>query len=177
MLRLFAAIEIPEPIRDQLPMPDGQIPGCNWVEDENLHITLRFLGDVDNAQAQTIDEVLETIRASAFPLALHGLDTFGGRNPHALYAGVRPSPALLHLYQKIDTALTRTGFPNDRAKYVPHVTLARLRSAPDDKIAAFIQAHNLFDCDPFEVTEFHLYSSVLHAGGSVYTIERTYPLS
>jgi 2'-5' RNA ligase len=177
MLRLFVAIEIPEDVRDQLPMPDEQIPGCNWVEDENLHLTLRFIGEADNGQAQAIDEVLETIRALQFEIALHGLDTFGGRNPHALFAGVRPSGALVNLHQKIDTALTRLGHPNDRSKYVPHVTLARLRNAPDAKIAAFIQAHNLFEADTFEVTEFHLYSSVLHQGGSVYTIERTYPLS
>lgn len=177
MIRLFAAIGIPEHVYDALPMPDGAIEGVNWVPDENFHITLRFIGDVGNAQARDIDDVLSTIRAPGFELALHGLDTFGGKKPHALYAGVRPCPPLVHLHEKIDAALTRLGHPSERTKYTPHLTLARLKHAPEHKLAAFIQKNNLFECEPFAVTEFGLYSSILHAGGSDYTLERTYPLS
>lgn len=177
MIRLFVAIGIPEHICDALPMPDGEIAGVNWVPDENFHITLRFIGEVDNAKARDIDDVLSTIRAARFDVELHGLDTFGGKTPHALFAGVRANPALTHLHQKVDAALTRLGHPNDRSKYTPHMTLARLRHAPEHKIAAFIQQNNLFECEPFTATEFGLYSSELHADGSIYTLERTYPLS
>jgi RNA 2',3'-cyclic 3'-phosphodiesterase len=177
MIRLFVAIGIPEHICDALPMPDGAIEGVNWVPDENFHVTLRFIGDVDNRVARDIDDVLSTIRAPRFEIQLHGLDTFGGKKPHALYAGVRPCPALNHLHEKIDAAMTRLGHPSDRTKYVPHVTLARLKHAPEHKLAAFIQQNNLFPCEPFAVTEFGLYSSILHADGSDYTLERTYPLS
>jgi 2'-5' RNA ligase len=177
MIRLFAAIGIPEHICDALPMPDGEIAGVNWIPDENFHVTLRFIGEVDNAKARDIDDVLSAVRAPRFEIALHGLDTFGGKNPHALYAGLRPCQPLNHLHQKIDAALTRLGCPSDRTKYTPHVTLARLRNAPEHKLAAFIQAHNLFECDPFTVTEFGLYSSELHPDGSVYTLERSYPLN
>lgn len=177
MIRLFAAIGVPQHICDALPMPDGDIAGVNLVPDENFHITLRFIGEVDNGKARDIDDVLSLIRAARFELELHGLDTFGGKNPHALYAGVRPNQALTHLHQKIDAALTRLGHPSDRKKYTPHVTLARLRNAPEHKIAAFIQQNNLFGCEPFAVTEFGLYSSIVHASGSDYTLERTYPLS
>jgi RNA 2',3'-cyclic 3'-phosphodiesterase len=177
MIRLFVAIGIPEDVADQLPMPDGAIGGVNWVPDENFHVTLRFIGEVDNARARDIDDVLSAIREPEFELHLHGLDTFGGKKPHALFAGVRPCPALVHLHQKVDAALTRLGHPGDRTRYTPHVTLARLRHAPEEKLAAFIQGNNLFECDPFAVTEFGLYSSELHADGSVYTLERSYPLS
>jgi 2'-5' RNA ligase len=138
---------------------------------------LRFIGEVDNGQARDIDDVLTAIRAPGFELALHGLDTFGGKKPHALYAGVRPCPLLNRLHEKVDAALTRLGLPSDRTKYTPHLTLARLKGAPDHKIAAFIQKNNLFECEPFSVTEFGLYSSELHEDGSIYTLERTYPLS
>jgi RNA 2',3'-cyclic 3'-phosphodiesterase len=177
MIRLFVAIGIPEHICDALPMPDGTIDGVNWVPDENFHVTLRFIGDVGNAKARDIDDVLSAIRAPSFELALHGLDTFGGKRPHALFAGVRPCPPLSHLHEKIDAALTRLGLPGDRTKYTPHVTLARLKQADEPKLASFIQQYNLFDCPPFAVTEFGLYSSELHAQGSTYTLERTYALS
>jgi 2'-5' RNA ligase len=142
-----------------------------------LHVTLRFIGEVDNGKARDIDDVLGAVRAPRFELSLHSLDTFGGKNPHALFAGVRPCPPLHHLRQKVDAALIRLGLPGDRTKYTPHVTLARLKNAPDHKIAAFILAHNLFECEPFAVSEFGLYSSEPHAGGSVYTLERTYALN
>lgn len=177
MIRLFVAIGIPQDICDALPMPDSAIAGVSWVPDENFHVTLRFIGEVDNAKARDIDDVLMTVRAPAFDISLHGLDTFGGKSPHALYAGVRPCPPLNHLHQKVDGALTRLGLPGDRTKYTPHVTLARLRQAPDEKVAAFIQQNNLFACEPFAVTEFGLYSSELHPDGSLYTLERTYALS
>jgi 2'-5' RNA ligase len=157
-------------------MPDGAIEGVNWVPDENFHVTLRFVGEVDNARARDIDDALSAIREPSFEMQLHGLDTFGGKKPHALFAGVRPCPALVHLHHKIDTALKRLGNPSDRSKYTPHVTLARLRHAPEDKLAAFIQANNLFDSDPFTVAEFGLYSSDLHAEGITYTLERSYQL-
>jgi RNA 2',3'-cyclic 3'-phosphodiesterase len=176
MLRLFVAIGIPENVADQLPMPDGAIGGVSWVPDDNFHVTLRFIGEVDNARARDIDDVLGALRCPQFELQLHGLDTFGGKSPHALFAGVRPSPPLVHLHHKVDAALTRLGHPSERAKYTPHVTLARLKHAPEHKIAAFIQQNNLFDSDPFTVTEFGLYSSVLHAEGSDYTLERSYAL-
>lgn len=177
MIRLFVAIEIPEPIRDTLPLPDDQIEGCDWVPDENLHLTLRFVGEVDNGQARDIDDVLSGIRGQRFALTLAGLDTFGGRNPHALYASVRPNPALTTLQHKVDMAVSRLGLLRENRKFTPHVTLARLRHPAESKLAAFIQRNNLFASDPFDVTEFCLYSSVLHPGGSAYTIERTYPLN
>jgi 2'-5' RNA ligase len=177
MIRLFVAIGIPEHVAAELPMPDGAIVGVHWVPDENFHVTLRFIGEVDNAKARDIDDALSAIRAPRFELALHGLDTFGGKVPHALFAGVRHNPALNHLQQKVDTALTRLGHPSERSKYTPHVTLARLRHAPEHKIAAFIQDNNLFECPPFAVTEFGLYSSELHADGSIYTLERSYALN
>jgi 2'-5' RNA ligase len=176
MLRLFVALEIPEDVRDALPMADETIQGAAWVADENLHLTLRFIGEVDNAKARDIDDVLSALRCPRFALTLAGVDTFGGRRPHALYVGARTNQDLLHLQQKVETAVNRLGLIGEGRRFTPHVTLARLKNAPEHKLAAFIQAHSLFDSGPFPVDRFCLYSSVLHPDGSVYAIERTYEL-
>ncbi|MBL9096429.1 MAG: RNA 2',3'-cyclic phosphodiesterase [Alphaproteobacteria bacterium] len=176
MLRLFTAIEIPETLRTRLTFLQSGVPGARWTPVENLHLTLRFIGEVDEPTAVDIDAALSVLREDAFQLTLRGVGEFGGRDPHAIWAGVAANPALTHLVAKIERALQRIGLPAETRKYAPHVTLARLRDTPVAKVLEFLSTHGLFDSGPFDVRSFGLYSSFQTPRGSLYREERRYPL-
>ena len=176
MIRLFVALEIPERVRDRLVGLGGGVPGARWMTEDQLHLTLRFIGEVDENVAHDIDDTLVGLRAPGFTLELAGVGEFGGKNPRALWAGVRPNDALIHLQKKIETALQRIGLPAEERKFSPHVTLARLKAAPRQKVMEFLTHHALFASGPFPVTRFVLFSSHQGSGGSVYHPERLYEL-
>jgi 2'-5' RNA ligase len=176
MIRLFTAIEIPEAVRTRLSFLQGGVPGARWSPAENLHLTLRFIGEVDEAVANDIDDMLSSLHAPAFELTLKGAGEFGGRDPHALWVGVSPNEALMRLAAKIESALQRMGLEAETRKYSPHVTLARLRDAPIAKVRAFLAAHAAFDSGPFAVRAFALFSSYPSSNGSLYRMERSYAL-
>lgn len=176
MLRLFTAIEIPETVRTRLTFLQSGVPGARWIPLENLHLTLRFIGEVDEPTAGDIDATLQNVREKPFDLALKGVGEFGGRDARALWVGVAGNSALAHLAAKIESALQRMGLPAETRKFTPHVTLARLRDAPATKVREFLSAHNLFDSGPFPVRAFSLFSSFQTPKGSLYRAERTYAL-
>lgn len=172
-MRLFTAIDLPETLRMRLCDMMGGVPGARWVEDENLHLTLRFIGDVDPRTADDIDAGFSGVAARPFDLTVSGLGSFG-TPPRVLWAGLRKSDALLRLVDKVDTVLTRLKIDFDRKRYAPHVTLARLRDAPERNVADYIRTHNDFPSEPFTVTRFVLYSSHRGNEGVTYVPERYY---
>jgi len=176
MIRLFVAIAIPDDVAETLLMLEGGVPGARWQEREQLHLTLRFIGEVDGRDAQGIDDALRAISAPRLSLQLKGVGEFGGKQPRALWAGVAPNEALMHLNRKVETALQRIGLEAESRKFAPHVTLARLRAPPRDKVMEFLVHHALYSSAPFEAAEFVLYSSHMTPNGSIYTPERAYPL-
>ncbi len=176
MIRLFAALELPENIRMQLSLLQGGIPGARWSPVENMHLTLRFIGEVDQAVARDIDDMLADIREPAFSLSLKGVGEFGRKDGRALWAGVANGAELQHLAAKIESALQRMGLPAQQRKYSPHVTLARLRDVPMDEIQTFLSTHAMFKTPSFEVRQFALYSSQTSPKGSRYRIESVYQL-
>jgi 2'-5' RNA ligase len=176
MIRLFTAIEVPEAIRQQLSLLQGGMPGARWVPPENMHLTLRFIGDVDEALARDIDDMLADVRAPSFSLALKGVGEFGRKEGRALWAGVTNDDALLHLAAKIESALQRMGLPAETRKYSPHVTLARLKDVAMGDIQTFLATHAMFKSPPFDVTQFALFSSQPSARSSRYRIESSYLL-
>jgi 2'-5' RNA ligase len=177
MIRLFVALELPEAVRDRLTTLEGGVPGARWASDGQLHLTLRFIGEVDENVAHDIDDALASVRAPAFTLELAGVGEFGGKKPRALWAGVRANDALPHLQRKIETALQRIGLPAEERKFSPHVTLARMRTSPQEKVVQFLTHNALFASGPFKVDQFVLFSSQLGSGGSVYHPERIYKLT
>ncbi len=176
-MRLFVGLDLPWPIRKQFDRLDGSMPGARWVPEENFHLTLRFIGEVTPVQAEEIDLALATLRGKAFSLIFAGVGTFakGGRETQ-LWIGVERNPALDHLQGKIETALQRAGLPLERRRFIPHVTLARLDNAVPQKVAAFLQAHNLFRSDPVAYDHFTLFSSRMGKEAAVYEAEVEYPL-
>jgi RNA 2',3'-cyclic 3'-phosphodiesterase len=176
VIRLFVALPLPEAVAESLLALQSGVPGARWSTREQLHLTLRFIGEVDGRDANAIDEALAAISAPGFTLELKGVGAFGGKNPRALWAGVAPNQALIHLQRKIESAVQRLGFPAEMRKYTPHVTLARLRATRAGRVMDYISDHALYASGEFEATEFALFSSRLTANGSIYVAEREYPL-
>ena len=153
------------------------IPGARWVEPANMHVTLRFIGEVDEPAAEEINYNLSHIEAPPFDLELQGLNTFGqGAKAHALWVAVPPTPALLHLQSKVESAVVRTGLPPEGRKFTPHVTIARLNRPETGRLQSFIEGNNLFKAGPFMVDRFTLFESRTGKGGPVYTALEDYPL-
>jgi RNA 2',3'-cyclic 3'-phosphodiesterase len=177
-MRLFVALDLPWPLRERLKTLATAIPGCRWMPVENLHLTLRFIGEVPNWRAEEIDLALQAIKARSFPLTLTGVGLFekGGRVT-SLWAGLERCPQLEHLQTKIETALQRAGLEPERRRFTPHVTLARLDQPASEKVTRFLQGHSLFRAEPYVVERFTLFSSQLGKEGSVYTAEADYSLS
>jgi 2'-5' RNA ligase len=175
-MRLFVALAIPDSAAQGLFLVQSGIPGARWQTREQLHLTLRFIGEVDGREARDIDDALSAISSPRFTLALKGVGEFGGKKPHAVWAGVSDAQAVGHLNRKIEAALQRIGVKADERKFTPHVTLARLRAAPVGKVMDWLADHALYAGPSFEVAEFALYSSVLTPNGSVYRMESVYPL-
>ena len=176
MQRLFVALSIPDTVAQAMALIQSGVPGARWQTREQLHLTLRFIGEVDGRDAAAIGDALAAIEAPRLTLEPHGVGQFGNKHPHALWAGVRTNEALLHLRRKVETAVQRAEVEPDRSKYVPHVTLARLTRPNVGRVVDYLTDHALFTAPPFEVEEFVLYSSVLTADGSIYRPERSYVL-
>ena len=176
MPRLFTALEVPRDAALSLSLLRGGIPGARWIDVENYHLTLRFIGDVDGHLADEIAQGLDRVYRPSFDLQLSGVDAFGSRKPHAIYAAARPSPQLTALQAEIDRICTRAGAPSDQRKFVPHVTLARLRNADDGEVARYLSGRGNFSALPFRVSRFVLMSSRDSVGGGPYVVEEAWPL-
>jgi len=178
MIRLFVGLELAEAVRERLHGLGGGVPGARWIEPENMHMTLRFIGNVNDDVLADIDEALARIRSPGFDLEIAGLGEFSrGRRPAMIWAGVRPVPALMDLQRRIEAAVVRAGFPPEGRRFTPHVTLARLKNGAPGRVRDFIAEHNLLRIDPFPVAQFTLFSSHLGRKGASYRPEADYPLA
>jgi 2'-5' RNA ligase len=177
-MRLFVAIALPEIVREQLSLLQRGLKEARWINPENLHLTLRFLGELDGRQASDVDAGLTALRGSAFPLGLCGIDHFGdGRKVRALWTGVADPEPVMRLQAKVERAVQLAGIPSEARKFKPHVTLARFKKAPGPGFADYLHRNALFRCEPFIVNEIVLYSSLLTRDGSLYRPEAHYPLA
>ena len=177
-MRLFVALDLPWSLKQRLSGLAGGLPGAKWVPPENYHLTLRFIGETSAYRAEEVDLALSGLRAEGFSLSLAGLGTFAksGR-PTAIWVGVERNPKLDRLQNKIETALQRIGLEPERRRFAPHVSLARLDGVSEQKLAAYVQAHNLFRADAVPVEHFTLFSSRLGKEQAVYVAEVEYDLA
>ncbi|MEN3975631.1 RNA 2',3'-cyclic phosphodiesterase [Emcibacter sp. SYSU 3D8] len=175
MLRLFVALPLPPEVRSRLIGLMGGVNGARWQTDDQLHLTLRFIGEVDEARAEDIDSALRAINFAPFQVSLQGTGLFGDiRKPRMLWAGVGPEAPLAHLAQKIDTAMVRIGLPAEQRKFMPHVTLARFKG-PSGRVDRFLAAHDQLWSQPWNVARFTLFRSHLAHSGAIYEALATYP--
>lgn len=176
MPRLFTALEIPRDAALSLSLLRGGLPGARWVDGENFHLTLRFIGDVEGHVADEIANALDRVRRPNFSLALSGVGQFGGKKPHCVWAGVAASPDLFALQGEIERICQRLGLPADPRKFTPHVTLARLKNASPEAVAIYLSARGNFSAAPFRVGRFVLMSARDSVGGGPYIVEEAWPL-
>jgi len=175
--RLFVCVEIPEPQKQALARLSGDVPGARWLEPDEMHLTVRFIGEVDGVVFRDVMDALGEVRLAPFELTLRGVGHFPPRGePRVLWAGLERSPELKALHDKVESALVRVGLEPERRKFSPHVTIARLKNTPERAVGSFMAMHGLFRAEPFRVEEFHLYSSRLSAKRAVHRSEAVYPL-
>lgn len=176
MPRLFTGIEIPALIGDQLSGQRGGLPGARWIDPENYHLTLRFIGDVDMDIAEEIADALTRIHRPNFVLKLAELAVFGAKKPRAIVVRARMSPELADLQTEHERLMQRIGLPPETRKFAPHVTLARLRNATSHDIGNYLSLHGAFSVGAFPIDRFVLFSARQSTGGGPYVIETVYPL-
>ncbi len=178
MIRLFVAIDVSEAARRDLAALCNGVPGAKWSLPEQMHLTLRFIGEVDGATARDVASALSEIDSPAFPINPSGVGSFGnGRAARVLWVGVAPCPEVVRLQAKIETAMQRIGLAPERRKFHPHITLARLNGAPAARVAEYLRAHCAFTTEPSEAESFALYSSFLSQGGALHRVEASYKLA
>ena len=176
MPRLFTGLELPAHLAFELSLLRGGLSGATWIDAGNYHITLRFIGDIDRGTAGDVAAILDNIRHQPFDVTLDQLDIFGGDKPRALIARARAISPLLELQAAQERLMRRIGIPPSTQKYVPHVTLARLRQSSPLAVADFLAGRGLFATRQFEATRFVLFSSRDSVGGGPYRVEAEYPL-
>jgi 2'-5' RNA ligase len=177
MPRLFIGIEIPPSIAQALATLRGGLPGARWIDPENYHMTLRFIGDVDDTVAGEVISLLGRVRRRSFELRVEDLKSFGGRTPRAVVATIGPMPAVIELQAEHERLMQRVGLEPEGRKYIPHVTLARLRESSSRQVADYLALRAPFRSAPFNVSRFVLFSSRASIGGGPYVVEAAYPLS
>jgi RNA 2',3'-cyclic 3'-phosphodiesterase len=175
-MRMFVALPVPERTREELTYLCCGLPGARWIATDNFHITLRFLGDIDGGTAEDVDAALAAIHAPAFDVEIADVGCFAnGRNVRSIWAGVKPTPALVHLHDKIESAVVRTGLVPDGKRFTPHVTLTRSRVALGDA-RIWLARNSLFRAIPFEATHFTMFRSFTGGEGAIYRAESEYDL-
>ena len=176
MPRLFTGVEIPPEVAQALSTLRGGLPGARWIDKENYHVTLRFIGDVDDDIAHEVESLLGRVRRAPFELRIEGLTSFGSKKPRAVVASVEPSSRLMEAQAEQERLMQRIGLEPEGRKYTPHVTLARLRDASTRDVAEYLSARGHFRSMAFPVSRFVLFSSRASVGGGPYVVEASYPL-
>lgn len=177
MLRLFLGIPLPPEQALALSAICAGLHGVRWVDPGNYHVTIRFVGEIDEGTASDLDAAVASLRAPRFNLAIAGLGYFGpAEKPRAVIATLDPEPGLEHLFDRLGSIMARVGVPPEQRRFVPHVTLAYCAKPGAAEIQRFVAANNLFRLAPFAVDRFHLIRSYLTKAGSFYEDIAEYPL-
>jgi len=177
-VKLFTAIKLPPRLTRQIERVQRGVSGARWSDVEKLHITTAYYGEIDDDHAELLDAELARHPLPSFDLQLEGAGHFGNLEPHAIWLGVKDSPSLLRLHEHCKSAARRAGIIMEKRNYLPHVTLAYLRSTtPLERVVAFEKRTSRFNCAPFLVDEMFLFSSHQKAkGANLYRVEASYPL-
>lgn len=176
MPRLFTALEVPRDAAMSLSLLRGGLPGARWLDVENYHITLRFIGDVDGPTADEVVNALDRVDRPSFSLALSGMGSFGAKKPHSIWAGVSACTELIALQAEIERICQRIGLAPDTRRFSPHVTLARLRHARVSDVVSYLSGRGDFRTESFDVGRFVVMSARDSVGGGPYLVEEAYPL-
>lgn len=176
MHRLFIATRPPDAIRDLLIDAMDDSPDFRWQEDEQLHLTLRFIGEVERPVADDLAEALAAIRSPPFQLRLSGVGRFEQRNSGALWAGVEPKAPVAALAAKVERACQSAGLEAERRAFHPHITIARWKGRRSREVKDWLERNSALNSDPFDVRQFILFESRLSRHGAHYEEVVSYEL-
>ncbi len=178
-MRLFTALDPPEPVRDQLEALQAPVElDARWTDPQQFHVTVRFIGDAPPDQATRFEEALAGIEAPTVECRPYGLDVLPSRRtPSVLVVGLERSDSLMALYEAVSGALHPEGLDPEDRRYRPHVTLARLNDVPPETAHDVLDTHDTDALNPFHVNTLHLYESTLTQDGAVHEARATYSLS
>lgn len=176
MPRLFTGLEIPKDIGMRLAFLRGGLNRAVWIDQESYHITLRFIGDIDERAADEAADALGRIHRPPFDVTIDGIDSFGGPRPHSVFARVRQTPALMELQAEQERILQRLGFPAEGRKFTPHVTIARTKGSTQRDVVEWLNIRGGFSAGSFRTERFVLFSSKASRGGGPYLVEEAYSL-
>jgi len=183
MKRLFAAIKIQpdKAFLEKLLHLKQQLKHerIKWVEDQNIHITLKFLGDTEVKKIPEIEHVVQQVASShsSFAVCLNTLGIFGSRyDPRVIWVGIEPYGHLVILMKDVHAELKTIGYDPDRQNLVPHLTIGRIKEIKDKQLfQSIIDKFRDISSKEMIVTECVLYESILKKEGPVYLILRTFP--
>ena len=177
MPRLFTGLEMPPETALMLSALRGGMRNARWIDPENYHITLRFIGDIDDRTADEVAHALDRIHRAPIEIRLGGLAAFGNKKPHSIHASVAPSPQLAELQAEQERIIQRLGLAPERRKFTPHVTICRCRGISSTEVARWLALRGGFSAKPFIAGRFVLYSAKASTGGGPYVVEDAYPLA
>ena len=176
-MRLFVGLSFPNEIRQSLSVLASGLDGARWVKSESLHLTLRFIGDVNPRDATDLDAALSTIIEPVFAMRCCGIGHFGkGKKVRALWVGTAPNEGLSRLQDKVERAALRTGFVDEGRKFRPHITIARFRGRNPRNLGGYLSANGAFSSALFIVSSFTLFESYMGYGGPHYIPLNNYHL-
>ena len=177
MPRVFFGLEVPDTVKKRLLALQGPVKGAKWQSRNQLHLTLAFLGTVNEESVPDLCQAAAGVEAPAFELLVAGLHTFGqAERPRNLWAGVSGDEALRNLQQQLASQLAEAGFESGHSGFQPHITIARFRKQPGS-VAPLLNEHGDERFGPMPVTEFVLFESTPGHSGSVYTVIERFPLA
>ncbi len=177
MIRLFVAIDMPLAIRSLLHEMARELQGVRPVPRDQLHLTLKFIGDVEEDRLPSLTKALAAVESPHFPLVLRGVGYFPPRGmPRIVWAGITPRVELSLLHSRVNGILAGVGVAGDSRSFVPHITLARLKSPNHHAVRHFLEKYQNFETDSFLIGNFQLYSSRLTSGGAIHSLEALYAL-
>ena len=177
MIRIFTGLAIPDHVAKSLALLRGGLSNARWIEDTDYHLTLHFIGNIEESIAGELDEQLARMRHAPVEVILDGLHAFGGNKPRSIVVTARATPSLLALHASQERLLRRLGIPFENRKYSPHVTIARLKSTPASVVADYVNGHGYFRPLAFICNHSILYSSARPSGGGPYVAEAEYELA
>ncbi len=178
MHRLFVAVDLPEPVKNSISSIRSGLPDARWVDVRQLHLTLRFIGEVDDVTFDSIKNSLAEIFETRFSLTLRGVGCFPPkRPPRVIWVGIDDNETLIRLADKVEQVLVlQSGIEPEHRKFSPHITIARFRETSPSGVADYLVRNSSFSTETFPVDAFYLYSSTLTPKGATHQREAVYAL-
>ncbi len=173
--RLFIGLPVPEAVRTVLSMSAGGLEPVKWVNPDDYHITLRFIGEVEPPKTREIAARLGEIIVPAPKIEPTQFGAFGGKKPRSVHIAIAPAPALTELQIQCERICRAAGLDPEKRKFAPHITIGRLRGASDVEVAHWLHGRSYFGPPSFEPDAFSLYSAKLGGGGPYHPLQ-SYPL-